>query len=107
MSGFDAHGGDRVVKLRRVRAGDLRPDPRNWRRHPPGQRAVLSPDARIPVLVVDLDHSEAGAVMATLDPLAAMAEADRDALARLLSDFDAPPSIDLREMYALALCRYV
>ncbi len=28
---------DRVVELRRVRAGDLRPDPRNWRRHPPGQ----------------------------------------------------------------------
>ena len=42
---------DRVIELRRVRAGDLRPDPRNWRRHPPGQRAVLSPDARIPVLV--------------------------------------------------------
>ena len=33
---------DRVVELRRVRAGDLRPDPRNWRRHPPGQRAALS-----------------------------------------------------------------
>ena len=126
---------DRVVELRRVRAGDLRPDPRNWRRHPPGQRAALSrmldrlgyvdaviaretpdglvlvdghlragmsPDAQIPVLVVDLDHSEAGEVLATLDPLAAMAEADRDALARLLSDLDAPPPIDLKEMYALA-----
>ena len=33
---------DRVVKLRRVRAGDLQPDPRNWRRHPPGQRTALS-----------------------------------------------------------------
>ena len=88
---------DRVVKLRRVRAGDLQPDPRNWRRHPPGQRtalsrmldrlghvdvviaretpdglvlvdghlrAELSPDARIPVLVVDLDHAEAGEVLA-------------------------------------------
>ena len=43
--------------------------------------------------------------MATLDPLATMAEADRDALARLLSDFDAPPPIDLREMYALAPTR--
>ena len=126
---------DRVVELRRVRAGDLRPDPRNWRRHPPGQRAALSqmldrlgyvdaviaretpdglmlvdghlragmsPDAQIPVLVVDLDHSEAGEVLATLDPLAAMAEADRDALTRLLSDLDVPPPIDLKEMYALA-----
>ena len=132
---FGLHAPPQQVELRRVRAGDLRPDPRNWRRHPPGQRAALSrmldrlgyvdaviaretpdglvlvdghlragmsPDAQIPVLVVDLDHSEAGEVLATLDPLAAMAEADRDALTRLLSDLDAPPPIDLKEMYALA-----
>ena len=36
------------------------------------QRAGMSPDAQIPVLVVDRDHSEAGEVLATLDPLAAM-----------------------------------
>jgi site-specific DNA-methyltransferase (adenine-specific) len=32
---------DRVVELLRVRAGDLDANPRNWRRHPPRQRAVL------------------------------------------------------------------
>ena len=37
---------DRIKSLRRVRAGDLLPNPRNWRRHPPAQiqamRAALS-----------------------------------------------------------------
>lgn len=32
---------DRVVELRRVRAGDLVPNPRNWRRHPASQRKAL------------------------------------------------------------------
>lgn len=32
---------DRIVELRRVRAGELRPNPRNWRRHPPHQRQAL------------------------------------------------------------------
>ena len=32
---------DRVVELIRVRASDLAPDPRNWRRHPEPQRAAL------------------------------------------------------------------
>jgi hypothetical protein len=32
---------DRVVELLRVRAGDLAPNPRNWRRHPERQRAAL------------------------------------------------------------------
>jgi hypothetical protein len=32
---------DRVRELRRVRAGDLLPDPRNWRRHPDNQRSAL------------------------------------------------------------------
>lgn len=32
---------DRVVELRRVRAGDLVPNPRNWRRHPARQRKAL------------------------------------------------------------------
>src|SRR5438034_10358912 len=32
---------DRIVELRRVRAGDLLPDPRNWRRHPPAQATAL------------------------------------------------------------------
>lgn len=32
---------DRVVELRRVRAGNLQENPRNWRRHPERQRKVL------------------------------------------------------------------
>jgi len=32
---------DRVVELRRVRAAELLPDPRNWRRHPESQREAL------------------------------------------------------------------
>ncbi|HEX9236312.1 MAG TPA: DNA modification methylase [Actinomycetota bacterium] len=32
---------DRVVELRRVRAGELRPNPRNWRRHPRRQQEAL------------------------------------------------------------------
>ena len=48
-------------------------------------RADLVPDAEIPVLVVDLDEAEAGEVLATLDPLAAMAETDTEALQSLVS----------------------
>ncbi len=33
---------DRILELRRVRAGDLQPDKRNWRVHPPAQRRALS-----------------------------------------------------------------
>jgi ParB-like chromosome segregation protein Spo0J len=32
---------DRVKELRRVRAGDLRPHPKNWRTHPAAQRDAL------------------------------------------------------------------
>ena len=32
---------DRTRELRRVRAGELRPNPRNWRRHPKRQREAL------------------------------------------------------------------
>ncbi len=32
---------DRIRELRRVRAGDLVPNPRNWRLHPASQRAAL------------------------------------------------------------------
>ncbi len=32
---------DRIVELRRVRAGDLSENPRNWRRHPERQRRAL------------------------------------------------------------------
>jgi hypothetical protein len=32
---------DRIKELRRVRAGELRPNPRNWRVHPPEQQDAL------------------------------------------------------------------
>lgn len=108
---------DRIVELRRVRAAELLPNPRNFRRHPPAQQAALrgllgeigyadallaretpdglmlidghlraetTPDADVPVLVLDLDDAEADKLLATLDPLAAMATVDTDALADLL-----------------------
>ena len=60
-------------------------------------RADLDPDQILPVLVTDLDEAEAGKVLATLDPLAAMADVDGDALARLIAD--AAPPIDLKAMF--------
>ena len=111
---------DRIKELRRVRAGDLRPSPSNWRTHPPAQRAALegvlaeigyadallcrelddgslelidghlraetTPDAEVPVLVLDVDADEAKKLLATLDPLAALAGVDADALAALHAD---------------------
>jgi hypothetical protein len=32
---------DRIKELRRVRAGDLRPHPKNWRTHPEEQQNAL------------------------------------------------------------------
>ena len=51
-------------------------------------RAQTTPDAEVPVLIVDLDDAEADKLLAVLDPLAAMAEADHDALAGLLADVE-------------------
>ena len=110
---------DRVVELRRVRAGDLVPAPLNWRKHPQAQqdamrgilneigyadavlardtdnglelidghlRASLDDDQVVPVLILDLNNDEAKKLLLTLDPLAAMAETDLDALTDLLDD---------------------
>ncbi len=95
---------DRVKELRRVPAGSLRPNPKNWRRHPKSQanalrgslsgdrlrrrpvgretadglqlidgrlRAETTPDATVPVLVLDVTEAEADKLLLTLDPLAA------------------------------------
>jgi DNA modification methylase len=102
----------------RVPARELRPNPRNWRRHPERQRAALrgilreigyadallarrdggslvlidghlrqslNPRQVVPVLVLDVSAEEADTLLATLDPLAALATPDSDALAGLLS----------------------
>jgi DNA modification methylase len=111
---------DRIKDLRRVKARDLLPNPKNWRRHPKVQidalRALLAelgfadavlarelpdkrlmlidghlrkenvpPDALVPVLILDVSEEEADKILATLDPLAAMAEADSERIEALLA----------------------
>ena len=61
-------------------------------------RADLDPDAELPVLVVNLDEEEAGVAMATLDPIAALAEVDKEALSKL-AELNIP--IDLATLYDL------
>lgn len=109
---------DRIKELRRVRASELIPNPRNWRKHPTAQaqalramlldvgyadaliareltdgrlelidghlRAETTPDAIVPVLVLDVTQEEADKLLLTLDPMAAMAEADNGRLKELL-----------------------
>ena len=48
-------------------------------------RAETTPDAEVPVLVLDVSEEEADKLLLTLDPLAALAETDRDALKALLT----------------------
>jgi hypothetical protein len=47
-------------------------------------RAETTPDQEVPVLVLDVSDSEAAKLLATLDPLAALAEADSVKLEELL-----------------------
>jgi ParB-like chromosome segregation protein Spo0J len=47
-------------------------------------RAETTPDAEVPVLVLDLDEREAAKLLAVYDPLAQMAEANEEVLAELL-----------------------
>jgi hypothetical protein len=111
---------DRVKELRRVRASELVPNPRNWRTHPSAQqdalrgvlaevgyanallaremddgrlqlidghlRAETTPDALVPVLVLDVDEQEALKILVTHDPLAALAGADFEKLNEALGD---------------------
>src|SRR6516165_4641440 len=110
------HIRDRIKDLRRVPASQLKPNPKNWRTHPAALRGILAevgyadallaretpegdlllidghlraettPDAVVPVLVLDVDEAEAAKILATLDPLAAMATADADKLDALLRE---------------------
>src|SRR5262245_26092069 len=113
---------NRIKGLRHIRAGDLRPHPKNWRKHPEEPqtarrgilaevgfvdalmvrelpdgslqivdghlRAETTPEAMVPVLVVDLTDAEAEKVLATFDPLGAMAEPDEEQLAALLKGIE-------------------
>ncbi len=47
-------------------------------------RAETTPDAMVPVLILDVTEDEADKILLTLDPLAAMATANKDALQALL-----------------------
>jgi DNA modification methylase len=108
---------DRIKELRRVKASELIPNPKNWRTHPVEQqdalkgvlaevgyadaliaretpeglmlvdghlRAETTPDSEVPVLVLDINEAEADLMLATLDPLAAMAGRDEERLNELL-----------------------
>ncbi len=100
-------------------AGELRPNPRNWRTHPDAQRDALrgvlaevgyadallarelddgslelvdghlraetTPEAIVPVLVLDVSQEEADKILLTLDPLAALAGVDDRRLTDLLT----------------------
>jgi hypothetical protein len=111
------HIRDRIKELRRVRASDLLPNPRNWRSHPAAQqdalrgllaevgyadallareladgtlmlvdghlRAETTPEAVVPVLVLDVSEAEADKLLLTLDPLAAMATTSSEQLESL------------------------
>ena len=113
---------DRIKELRRVKACDLRPNPKNWRTHPTAQadalrgilaevgiagavlareledgslmlidghlRADVSPETEWPVLVLDVNEAEADKLLATFDPLSAMADADAVKLDELLRQVD-------------------
>lgn len=110
---------NRIKELRWVRARELLPNRKNWRRHPKAQikallgllaeigyadallvrelpdgrleiidghaRAETTPDALVPVLVLDVTEEEADKILLTLDPLAAMAESDGDRVKALLA----------------------
>jgi DNA modification methylase len=51
-------------------------------------RQETTPDMIVPVLILDVTEAEADKLLATLDPLASLAEADRDALTSLLASVD-------------------
>ena len=113
---------DRIKSLRRVKASELKPNPRNWRKHPQAQRdalrgvlaeigyagallarelpdktlelvdghlrADLDPDAKVPVLILDISEAEAAKLLTVFDPLGAMATADTEVLGKLLAEID-------------------
>jgi len=60
-------------------------------------RAETVGDTAVPVLVLDVDEAEADKLLATLDPLAAMATVDADALASLVATVETD-SEALRQM---------
>jgi len=62
-------------------------------------RAETTPEQEVPVLVLDIDEAEADKLLLSLDPLAALAETNAQALDTLLREVDTG-SEGLQEMYA-------
>jgi hypothetical protein len=62
-------------------------------------RAETTPDQTVPVLVLDVNEAEAAKLLASLDPLAGLAEADAEKLEELLQEFQTE-SAALAEMLA-------
>ena len=119
-------------ELRHVKASELIPNPKNWRKHPMKQRqalqavldevgiagamlaretaqglqlidghlrASLSEDEMVPVLVLDVNEQEADKLLATYDPLSAMAEKDAELAAELAGEIETE-SEALRDLLA-------
>ena len=51
-------------------------------------RADLDPERKVPVLILDVDEAEAAKLLTVLDPLAGMAEANEEALGKLLAEIE-------------------
>ena len=62
-------------------------------------RAETTPEQEVPVLVLDIDEAEADKLLLSLDPLAALAETNSQALDTLLREVDTG-SEGLQQMYA-------
>ena len=62
-------------------------------------RAETTPEQEVPVLVLDIDEAEADKLLLSLDPLAALAETNAQALDTLLREVDTG-SEGLQQMYA-------
>lgn len=61
-------------------------------------RAELLPDELLPVLVLNVDEREADLLLATLDPLSALADSHRDTIAELCRQVDTD-SAELRSLF--------
>jgi len=118
---------NRVRSLRRVKAKDLIPNPKNFRVHDDRQeaairtaldsvgfagavlarqtedglmlidghlRAGLDPEAKIPVLILDVTDEEADLILATHDSVGEMADTDGGKLNELIDSIEADGELD-------------
>lgn len=119
---------DRVKSLRRVRAGDLLRNPKNWQVHGDAQNQAMQEilaavgfagaclayetkggklmlidghlrldqvdeNAKVPVLVFDVNEQEATQLLATFDAVGKLADVDVEQLRKLVDDFDPPGEV--------------